>query len=118
MLRAAIYFGWLLASWRRWRRRLDSDRSAFVIAYMRLEKRAVEAGLPQALGLTLLVWVVFERLLSIPWPQTILGSLVPAFKVIPLAVTAPAVAGGRDLFPPLRAALGLIDRNARQRRQR
>jgi len=26
---------------------------------------------------------VFERLLHIPWPQTLLGSLAPALQVIP-----------------------------------
>jgi len=27
--------------------------------------------------------VVFDQLLAIPWPPTLLGTLLPAFKIIP-----------------------------------
>jgi hypothetical protein len=33
--------------------------------------------------LTLFIYIVFDQLLTIPWPQTLLGTLVPALKVIP-----------------------------------
>jgi hypothetical protein len=40
--------------------------------------------LPQAICLTLFMYVVFDRLLAIPWPPTLLGDLLPALKgVIP-----------------------------------
>ena len=56
----------------------------FVIAYMRLENREPwPLVLPQAIGLTLFIYVVFDYLLSIPWPQTIIGQLFPALKAIP-----------------------------------
>ena len=85
VLRAAIFFGWLLAFMASMATiGMIPTIPLFVIAYMRLENREPwKLVLPQALGLTLFVYLLFERLLSIPWPQTILGSLVPAFKVIP-----------------------------------
>ena len=33
--------------------------------------------------MTTLVYVVFDQLLSIPWPPTLLAAWFPAFKVIP-----------------------------------
>ncbi len=34
-------------------------------------------------GMTLLIYVVFDRLLAIPWPASLLGDWLPALKVIP-----------------------------------
>ena len=39
--------------------------------------------LPQAVGLAAFIYVVFDQLLSVPWPATLLGTLVPALKVVP-----------------------------------
>ena len=36
--------------------------------------------LPQAICLTVFIYVVFDWLLAIPWPQTLLGNAVPALK--------------------------------------
>jgi hypothetical protein len=36
-----------------------------------------------ATGTTLFIYALFDRLLSIPWPHTLLGALLPALKVIP-----------------------------------
>jgi hypothetical protein len=33
--------------------------------------------------MTGLIYVVFDRLLSIPWPPTLLGTYVPALKFLP-----------------------------------
>ena len=55
-----------------------------VVAYMRLENRE-----PWRLVLTMagciatFVYVVFDRFLTIPWPATLLGKLIPALKFIP-----------------------------------
>ena len=56
----------------------------FVIAYMRMENTEPwKLVLPQAVGLTLFVYVVFDQLLTIPWPPTLLGNLLPILKAIP-----------------------------------
>jgi hypothetical protein len=56
----------------------------FVIAYMRLEgpEKWRHAALMAAV-MTTLIYVVFDQLLSIPWPPTLLGTLFPALKFIP-----------------------------------
>jgi hypothetical protein len=36
-----------------------------------------------AIGVVTLMYVVFDQLLAIPWPPTLLGTLFPIFKVIP-----------------------------------
>jgi len=38
--------------------------------------------IPQAVGLTVFIYVVFDRLLNIPWPQTLLGMWFPALRAI------------------------------------
>lgn len=57
----------------------------FVILFMWLEgKERWSLIIPQAIGLTVFIWVVFDYLLTIPWPPTMLGDLIPAAKgVIP-----------------------------------
>ena len=56
----------------------------FIIAYMRLENREPwRLVLPQAIGITIFMYVVFDRFLAIPWPATLLGKLIPALKFIP-----------------------------------
>jgi hypothetical protein len=51
---------------------------------MRLENREPwRLVLPQAIGIVIFMYVVFHRFLTIPWPATLLGKLIPALKVIP-----------------------------------
>jgi hypothetical protein len=58
--------------------------AVFVIAYMRLEGREPwHLVLPQAFGLPFLIYFVFDQLLSVPWPPTIIGGLFPALKIMP-----------------------------------
>jgi hypothetical protein len=80
--RAAVFFGWLagfMASMACIG--LIPTVPIFVIGYMRLEGREPwRLVLPQAISLTLFIYVVFDQLLAIPWPQTLLGILVPALK--------------------------------------
>jgi TctA family transporter len=56
----------------------------FVVLFMRLEgPESWKLTLTYAITLTLSIAVVFDYLMSIPWPPTLLGWLVPALKVIP-----------------------------------
>jgi hypothetical protein len=51
---------------------------------MRFENREPwRLVLPQAALLTLFIYVVFDRLLTIPWPRSLLGQFVPALRFIP-----------------------------------
>jgi TctA family transporter len=54
---------------------------AFVILYMRLEgDEKWRLTLAIAAGMTAFAYVVFERLLHLPWPPTVLGGWFPALK--------------------------------------
>jgi hypothetical protein len=83
--RGLIFFGWLIAFMASMATiGLIPTVPLFVIAYMRSEAREPwKLVLPQAIGLTLFIYIVFDQLLTIPWPQTWLGVLIPALKVIP-----------------------------------
>ncbi|HEY1362852.1 MAG TPA: tripartite tricarboxylate transporter permease [Xanthobacteraceae bacterium] len=85
LIRGFVFFGWMVAF-------LGSMALVgliptvpiFVIAYMRLEgpERWRHAVLMAAV-MTALIYGVFDQLLSIPWPSTVLGTWFPALKVIP-----------------------------------
>jgi len=83
--RAGIFFGWLVAFMASMAAiGLIPTVPIFVIAFMRLENREPwKLVLPQAILLAAFIYVVFANLLTLHWPQTLLGSLVPALKVIP-----------------------------------
>jgi len=83
--RGAIFFGWLLAFMASMAViGLIPTVPLFVIVFMRLENSEPwKLVLPQAVGLTLFIYILFDQLLTIPWPQTLLGYLVPALKLIP-----------------------------------
>jgi hypothetical protein len=56
----------------------------FIIAFMRLEGREPwKIVIPMAAAVVLLIYVVFDQLLAIPWPPTLLGTFFPIFKIIP-----------------------------------
>ena len=56
----------------------------FIISYMRIEGREPwKVVIPMAAAVVLLIYVVFDQLLAIPWPPTLLGTFFPAFKIIP-----------------------------------
>ncbi len=56
----------------------------FIIAYMRIEGREPwKIVIPMAVAVVVLIYVVFDQLLAIPWPPTLAGTLFPALKVIP-----------------------------------
>lgn len=83
--RAAMFLGWMIGF-------LVSMATIgliptvplFTILYMRLDgKERWQLVLPHAIGLTAIVYLIFDRLLNLPWPSSALGSLVPALTVIP-----------------------------------
>lgn len=39
--------------------------------------------MPMAAATTLFIYGLFDRVLAIPWPQTLLGMALPALKAIP-----------------------------------
>jgi hypothetical protein len=56
----------------------------FVILFMRLEgPEPWKVTLPYVGVLVLAIYIAFDRFMSIPWPPTLLGYLVPALKIIP-----------------------------------
>src|SRR5215813_10131308 len=85
LLRGFIFFGWMVAF-------LCSMAvigliptvPIFVIAYMRLEgpEKWRHAAIMAAV-MTTLIYVVFDQLLNIPWPPTLLGTSFPGLKFIP-----------------------------------
>jgi TctA family transporter len=85
LIRGFIFFGWMVAF-------LGSMSvigliptvPVFIIAYMRLEggERYKHALIMAAIMLTL-IYVVFDQLLAIPWPPTLLGDWFPVLKMIP-----------------------------------
>ncbi len=84
-LRAAIFFGWLLGFMASMATiGLIPTVPIFVLLYMRLEgPEPWKLVIPQAIGLTIFIWYVFDQLLSIPWPPTLMGGWFPALKFIP-----------------------------------
>jgi hypothetical protein len=82
LIRGAMFFGWLVAF-------LCSMAvigllptvPIFVVAYMRLEgPEKWRHSLIMAAAMTLLIYVVFDQLLAIPWPPTVLGGWMPWLK--------------------------------------
>ena len=85
LLRGATFFGWIFGF-------MISVATIgfvptvpiFIAAYMWIENREPwTLILPQAIIIAGLIHVVFGRMLGIPWPQTLLGTLFPALKAIP-----------------------------------
>ncbi|HWD23695.1 MAG TPA: tripartite tricarboxylate transporter permease [Burkholderiales bacterium] len=85
LARAAIFFAWFAGFMGAMATiGLIPTVTLFVAAYMRLENREPwKLVLGMAAGLTAFVYVVFHRLLNVPWPETLLGTWVPALKWIP-----------------------------------
>src|SRR6516165_6860717 len=85
LVRGFLFFGWMVAF-------LCSMAvigliptvPIFVVAYMRLEgpEKWRHAAL-MATVMTTLIYVVFDQLLNIPWPPTLLGTSFPVLKIIP-----------------------------------
>ena len=82
--RGIIFFGWLLGFMGSMATiGLIPTVPLFVVLYMRLEgPEPWKLVIPQAVGLTVFIWFVFDQLLTIPWPQTIVGKAFPALKAL------------------------------------
>ncbi|KMK65143.1 tripartite tricarboxylate transporter permease [Puniceibacterium sp. IMCC21224] len=86
LIRAAIFFGWFLAF-------LGSMATigliptvpVMIVAYMRLEgDEPWKLTLIYAACVTVAVYAIFERVIHVPWPPTVLGDLVPALaRIVP-----------------------------------
>ena len=80
--RGAIFFGWMigfLASMALIG--LIPTVPLFIISFMRVEgKEPWRITLPMAICTTLLVYFVFDQLLTIPWPGSVLGDFLPWWK--------------------------------------
>jgi len=83
--RALIFLAWLVGfALSMWCIGLLPTIPIFLMGYMRLEGRERwKYVLPQAVGITLFVYFVFDQLLKIPWPPTLIGTIIPALKMIP-----------------------------------
>src|SRR5262249_51642948 len=85
LARGLTFFGWMAAfMFSMWVIGFIPTVPIFVIAYMRLEgPEKWRHALTMAVVMTLLVYGVFDQILTIPWPQTLLGTYFPWFKFIP-----------------------------------
>lgn len=83
--RALVFLAWLVGfALSMWCIGLIPTIPIFLMGYMRLEGRERwKYVLPQAVGITLFVYFVFDQLLKIPWPPTLIGTIIPALKMIP-----------------------------------
>ncbi len=83
--RAMRFFGYLLAFMASMAViGLIPTAGLFVIAFMRLEgPEGWRLTLIYAAVLVISIFLVFDQFMSIPWPPTLLGQLVPALKFIP-----------------------------------
>ena len=82
LTRGAIFFSWMLfflASMATIG--LIPTVPIFVISFMRVEAREPwKIVLCYAIFMTFFIYAVFDQLLSIPWPQTVVGNLLPVLK--------------------------------------
>ncbi len=83
--RAALFFGWLVAF-------MGGVAligfipavPIFVAAFMRIEgHERWRVIVPHMAGITVFVYLVFDRLLSLPWPHSLLGAWFPVLRSIP-----------------------------------
>ena len=83
--RAALFFGWLIAI-------LILMQAIgfiltvpiFVLCFMRFQgHERWKLVIPQVVGISLFVYLVFDRMLGIPWPPTLVGHLIPALHWFP-----------------------------------
>jgi putative tricarboxylic transport membrane protein len=86
LLRFAIFFGWLLAFLALMAViGLIPSVLILIIAFMRLEGREPwKLTLTLAVSATVFIYIVFDRVLLVPWPPTLMGAWFPALaELIP-----------------------------------
>ena len=82
LVRGAIFFGWMIAFLISMALiGLIPTVPVFVIAFMRIEGREPwRIALPMAAFMCVFIYVLFDQLLAIPWPPSVLGDLFPMLK--------------------------------------
>jgi TctA family transporter len=85
LTRGLLFFGWMAAFAASMALiGLIPTAPIFIICFMRLEGREPwKIVIPMATAVVLLIYVVFDQLLAIPWPPTLAGMFFPALKIIP-----------------------------------
>ena len=85
LIRGALFFAWMLAFMTSMGLiGLIPTVPLFIVSYMRIEGREPwHITLTMALCMTGLIYVLFDQLLTIPWPPSVLGDFFPAMKAIP-----------------------------------
>ena len=85
LARGAAFFGWLVGLMAGMATiGLIPAAAVFICAFMRAERREPwPLTLAMALGISGFIALVFDWLLNLPWPPTLLGDLVPALRVLP-----------------------------------
>ena len=82
LIRAAMFYGWLVGFMVSMATiGLIPTVPLFVILFMRFEgKEPWRLIIPQAICLTLFIYVMFDQMLTIPWPPTLMGTWFPVLK--------------------------------------
>jgi len=86
LTRGAIFFGWMVGFLMSMALiGLIPTVPLFVILFMRVEGREPwRIVLPLAAIMCVFIYVLFDQLLAIPWPPSVLGDFVPSLKgVVP-----------------------------------
>jgi TctA family transporter len=85
LTRGALFFGWMVAFLCSMALiGLIPTVPVFIVGYMRLEGREPwRIVVPMATIMTLFIYGLFDQLLAIPWPETVLGTWFPMLKFIP-----------------------------------
>lgn len=80
--RGALFFGWLIAFMATMAViGLLPTVPIFVVAFMRLEGREPwRLAIIYAAFVVLAIFLIFDQLISVPWPRTLLGELFPVLK--------------------------------------
>jgi TctA family transporter len=85
LTRGALFFGWM-AGFAACMALIGLIPTVpiFISSFMRLEGREPwKIVIPMACAVVVLIYVVFDQLLAIPWPPTLAGTLFPALHAIP-----------------------------------
>jgi TctA family transporter len=82
LIRGAMFFGWMVAFLTSMALiGLIPTVPLFVVAFMRVEAREKwRIVLPMAAIMCIFIYFLFDQLLAIPWPPSVLGDFVPALK--------------------------------------
>ena len=82
LMRGASFFGWMILFLLSMATiGLIPTVPFFIVGFMRIEaKEPWKIVISYVVAMTILIYVVFDQLLTIPWPQTLLGTMFPVLK--------------------------------------